>query len=101
MAAYKGGVFVAQGHVNRRAQPTHFFCRRYQRRAFFNRFAQRRAELGVQDGRRVLQLARFAHDGCLAVTLRGSGRNAQRMDAFVAQQLAQLFADGNQLIQVL
>ena len=55
----------------------------------------------MQDGRGMLQLAGLADDGRLAVALGLTGRDAQRGDALLAQQCAELFADGDQLIQVL
>ena len=56
MAAHKRRVFVTQWDIDRCAQCALFFGRRHQCSAFFNGCTQRRAQLGVQNGRRVLKL---------------------------------------------
>ena len=58
-----------------------FFARRHQRGALLDRHAQRRAELGVEDRRGVLEFARLAHDRRFAVALRVRRARCQRATA--------------------
>src|SRR5690606_10598145 len=62
MATDESGVLMAQRHVDGRADAAHLLGRRHQGCAFFDRLAQRRAELGMQDGGGMLELARLADD---------------------------------------
>ena len=54
----------------------------------------------MQDGGCVLQLTGLADDGGFAVALCLAGLNAQSFDTFLPQQRAQLFTDGDQLVQI-
>src|SRR5690349_14112706 len=101
MAAHEGRVLVPERHVDRRAEAAALLRRGHQCRALLDRRAQRRAELRMQDRRGVLELARLADDGRLAVALRLTGLDAEGLNALRAEQPAELLADGDQLVEVL
>ena len=88
MTAHERRVFMSERHVDGRSERTHFFRRGHQRRAFFNRTAQRRAELGMQDRRGVLQLAGRADDGGFAVAFYLVRRDAKGSHAALTEQAA-------------
>jgi len=91
---------VAERHVDGGAEAATFLGRGHERRALFDRLAQRRAELRVKDRGGVFEFARFADDGGLAVALRFARRDAERLNALVAEQAAEFFADGDQRVEV-
>ena len=55
----------------------------------------------MQDGGGVFDLARFTDDRRLAVTLRLPRRDAERVDAALAEQSAEFLADGAEFVEVL
>ena len=89
MTAHECGIFMSKRHVDRRSERAHFFRRGHQRRAFFHRFAQRRAELRMQNRDGVFQLARFADDGRFAIAFRLIWRNAECIYAALSEHAAQ------------
>jgi hypothetical protein len=54
----------------------------------------------MQDRGGMLKLARFADNRRLAVTVRLAGRNAQRLDAFLAEQRAEFFPRVDQRVEL-
>ena len=54
----------------------------------------------MEDRRGMLQFTGLTDDGGLAIALRLARRNAECLHAFLAEQCAELFADGNQLVEV-
>ena len=69
VAAHKGCVFVAQGHINCSSQCALLFGGRHQRCTLAHRFAQRCTQLGMKNGGGVFQLTRLAHDGGFAIAV--------------------------------
>src|SRR5579862_3665939 len=101
MASYIGRILVAQGYVDRTIQATALLRRRNQRRAVAEHRAERAAELGMENGRRMLELASLAHDRRFAVTLDLKGILGDCSQGLSCQQVAQLLADVDQLREVL
>ncbi len=100
MAAHEGGILVPQRHVDRRARTAALLGRGHERRTFFHRSAQRRAQFRVQDGGRMLDFPGFSDDGRLAVALRLARFDTERLHAARAEQAAQFLADGHQFVEL-
>src|SRR5918993_1858764 len=101
VAAHEGGVLVAERNVERHAHPAALLGGGDQRRAAAERLTDRRAELGVQDGGRVLQLAVLADGGGLAVALDRRPLNPERRHGLLGQKPAQLLAEADEFAQIL
>src|SRR5437870_11380503 len=99
MAAYVGRILVAERNIDRGAHRAHLLGGRDERVAILHGLAQRRAELRMQNGRSVLELARLPDNGCLAVAFRLPRTNAQGLDALATEQVAQLFAYGDEFVE--
>ena len=66
-----------------------------------HRLSQWRPEFGMQDGGRMFEFTCLANDRRFAIALCCFWSNAKRFYTFIAKQCPKLFADLNQLIQIL
>src|SRR5688572_13052694 len=96
--ADEGGVLEVQRDVDRRAGSAELLGGGNARLAAVDRRAQRRAQLGMQEGGGVLVLAGLTHDGALAERLR---RCAERLYRFLREQRAELLARVDERREVL
>src|SRR5688572_8776127 len=101
MAAHIGSVLMAERDVEDDAQSTAFLRRGNECRTFAQHLAERRAELGMENGGGVLELTPFANRGSLAITFHPIASDAQCGDGALGQQAAQLLSDIDKECQVL
>src|SRR5687768_4218464 len=97
MAPHIGGVLVAERDVEGHTRPAALLGGGDQRRALAEDLSDRRAELRVQDGGGVLQLAVLADGGGLAVALRVRAGDAEGRHGALRQEAAELLADIHEL----
>src|SRR5580704_14609722 len=93
-------IFVAEWDIEYDSQSTALLRGLYEGSTFTKNFPYRRAQFGVENRRRVLNLAIFANGSSLTVAFDAGCGSTQGRDRAKREQLSQLLADRHQFGQV-